>query len=247
MLVVPICAVLVLAGCSLKGGLATPQETATTSATVLSDEDPLETTTTSAAVDGSEVPLATSDAAVTISTEVASGEVGDKLDVCPFDPTGELLVEAVVDIDSPDVGAALEEQRSAKIAEFSDQDSDFLFISCDRLDPEGERSAFIGISISEPIAFEDYLKLVSEVEIDTSSLERFGSSTHRGGRFEQLCLRNLEEPSFSWCEVNWFDDDLHIVLYVSGSDIGEDDFEAMESGLANVLDRLVTQLADRAE
>ncbi len=193
--------------------------------------------------DTGEAELATEDARSGIAALTQDTTEFVELGNCPFDPSGTLLLQSVADVDSPDVSVAVV-APSTSATDVIENDVGVInpFVACDRAGDTGES---FGLVVAEPPGdFDRYLDVLTDAEGDPDryTIERSESSEHRGGTFESLCVNDVSEPEFSWCEVNWIDENLHVTLYIGGPATRPSDLDSMQAGLAGVLDQVVANL-----
>lgn len=166
-----------------------------------------------------------------------------ELSSCPFDPTGALLAESVALVTSPDLAMALQGGLSAGTSIFqNDVGITEPYLACDRFNDDPEAVGLI--AAPPPEDFDRYVQVLVGEDTENLSINRVGSEEHRGGTFEQLCVSDTVEAEFSWCEVDWFDDNLHVTLYISGPATRPSDLDSMQEGLAAVLEPLIVALAE---
>lgn len=166
-----------------------------------------------------------------------------ELPSCPFDPSGILLSQSVGEVTSPDVARALPSEFGAGTSIFqNDLGISEPYVVCDRFSDDSEA---VGLVVAPPPEdFDRYVQVLVGEDTENVFVDRVGSEDHRGGTFERLCVNDAAEPDFSWCEVDWFDDNLHVTLYISGPATRPSDLDSMQAGLAAVLEPLIVALAE---
>ncbi|MEM9563391.1 MAG: hypothetical protein AAGA93_12275 [Actinomycetota bacterium] len=187
-------------------------------------------------------------------SDVGPGGFAD-LERCPHDPGGALLAETVAE---QDLTAVAEAQRTELVAAVSSIGDDLpLLLSCDRF---GDTSG-IGLLVSSaPADFDAYLDGFLAGDGDSGAdpgnddgddadgpaptVDRLGTEDHRGGVLHRLCVRDGADDALDYCEVDWLDDRLLVTVYVSGATATETDLDALQAGLAGVLDEVVANLAE---
>ncbi len=195
-----------------------------------------------------------------IETEAATAAVNDiiegarpnlddfglaDLDRCPFDPGGSLLTQAVTEVaDNDDVLVARSAELAPAVYEASPEIP--LMVACDRFN---ELSGVGLVVASAPDDFDRFVEIFAQGSDETTShsVERLGSTDHRGGTLHRVCAESLDESdtedgAISYCEIDWVDENLMVTVYVSGPKSLDVDLDALEAGLVSVLEDVVSNL-----
>ncbi len=198
-----------------------------------------------------EADIETTAAAVTIEGVVddAEAELSDTggyadLERCPMDPGGILLTRAVDGLtENEDVARGQANELVPVVNEI--EAAIPVLVACDRFDD----FSGVGLVVAQaPADFDRYLRIFnqgSDGEPDLS-VERFGSSEHRGGTLHRVCVEDqdaqTEDEDISYCEVNWLDQNLLVTVYVSGPTSLGIDLDVLEAGLVSILDDVMVNL-----
>ena len=112
-------------------------------------------------------PLETVEATAAVAALLDANGEGSKLESCPFDPLGQLLSEAVAEIDSPDVVTALQQPLEVFVGNYGDDATARLYLSCDRIEPEGAPDEFAGMAVSAaPVAVDELFDLLEQAGLN---------------------------------------------------------------------------------
>lgn len=168
----------------------------------------------------------------------------EDLDACPIDQGGRLLDEAIESVDIPD---AFRGERSALLSSRGIFESDIgraqPHVACLR---HGFTEVYPTIGFyaaAAPDDFDLHVRIVAGLD-EGSEIAWLGSREHLGGQLTRVCVAPSNASSSTWCEVGWYNDDVHVALFVTGFVNEDPDVDSIESGLVGALDRIVMNLSE---
>jgi hypothetical protein len=188
-------------------------------------------------------PLATAAARAgldRITAQLAPGDVAITLTECPLDPT-DVAIDALFSA-VPTAGASTNAPTESGVYELFDDAP--VQVGCDRF--SDDLADAVGVLAMAPpadlTAFVTAFANPDGLASVTVSVEP--GSEHSGGRFFRICSVDSDDPTLSYCEVDWLTADLLVGAYVAGADSERTDLAAFETALAaqlpTFLDRLAT-------